>query len=32
VDLTVLMESIISEDIKEQLKWAIKGIDINQIH
>jgi len=28
VDLTILMESVNSEDIKEQLKWAINGIDI----
>jgi len=28
VDLTILCKSINSEDIKEQLKWAINGIDI----
>jgi len=28
VDLAVLQESVNSEDIKEQLKWAINGIDI----
>ena len=28
VDLVVLQESVNSEDIKEQLKWAINGIDI----
>ena len=28
VDLIVLMESVNSEDIKEQLKWVINGIDI----
>jgi hypothetical protein len=28
VDLTVLKKSITSEEIKEQLKWAINGIDI----
>ena len=28
VDLTMLCKSINSEDIKEQLKWAINGIDI----
>jgi hypothetical protein len=28
VDLTALKESITSTEIKEQLKWAINGIDI----
>jgi hypothetical protein len=28
VDLTVLCKSVDSEYIKEQLKWAINGIDI----
>jgi hypothetical protein len=28
VDLTILCKSINFEDIKEQLKWAINGIDI----
>ena len=28
VDLYVLKKSITSKDIKEQLKWAINGIDI----
>jgi len=28
VDLTILCKSVNSEDIKEQLKWAINGIDI----
>ena len=28
VDLTVLCKSINSEEIKEELKWAINGIDI----
>jgi len=28
VDLTILCKSINSKDIKEQLKWAINGIDI----
>jgi len=28
VDLTVLKESVDSEEIKEELKWAINGIDI----
>lgn len=28
VDLTVLKKSVTSEEIKEQLKWAINGIDI----
>ncbi len=28
VDLTALKESVTSTDIKEQLKWAINGIDI----
>jgi len=28
VDLTVLMESVDSEEIKEELKWTINGIDI----
>ena len=27
-DLTMLCKSVNSEDIKEQLKWAINGIDI----
>ena len=27
VDLTALMESVDSEEIKEELKWAINGID-----
>jgi len=28
VDLAVLQESVNSEYIKEELKWAINGIDI----
>jgi hypothetical protein len=28
VDLTSLKKSVTSKDIKEQLKWAINGIDI----
>jgi len=28
VDLTVLKKSVSSEEIKEQLKWIINGIDI----
>ncbi len=28
VDLTVLKEFITDKEIKEQLKWAINGIDI----
>ena len=28
VDLTVLKKSVTSEEIREQLKWAINGIDI----
>jgi len=28
VNLTVLKKSVMSEEIKEQLKWAINGIDI----
>ncbi len=28
VELTALKESVTSKDIKEQLKWAINGIDI----
>jgi len=28
VDLTVLKKSVTSKAIKEQLKWAINGIDI----
>ncbi len=28
VDLTVLKKSVTSKVIKEQLKWAINGIDI----
>jgi len=28
VDLTILFKTVNSEDIKEQLKWAINGIDI----
>jgi hypothetical protein len=28
VDLTMLCKSINTKDIKEQLKWAINGIDI----
>ena len=28
MDLTILCKSINSDDIKEQLKWAINGIDI----
>ena len=28
VDLTVLKKSVNSKEIKEQLKWAINGIDI----
>ena len=28
VDLTALKKSVTSKDIKEQLKWAINGIDI----
>ena len=28
VDLTVLKISVTSKEIKEQLKWAINGIDI----
>jgi hypothetical protein len=28
VDLAVLKKSVTSEDIKEQLKWVINGIDI----
>jgi len=28
VDLTILCKSVNLEDIKEQLKWAINGIDI----
>ena len=28
VDLDILKQSVDSEDIKEQLKWAINGIDI----
>jgi len=28
VDLTVLCKSVNSEEIKEELKWAINGIDI----
>jgi len=28
VDLTIICKSVNSEDIKEQLKWAINGIDI----
>ena len=28
VDLAVLKKSVTSEEIKEQLKWAINGIDI----
>ena len=28
VDLTVLKKSVTSKEIKEQLKWAINGIDI----
>lgn len=28
VDLTVLKKSVSSEEIKEQLKWAINRIDI----
>ena len=28
VDLTALKKSVSSKDIKEQLKWAINGIDI----
>ena len=28
VDLTVLKKSVASKEIKEQLKWAINGIDI----
>ena len=27
VDLTVLKKSVTSKEIKEQLKWAINGID-----
>jgi len=28
VDLDVLKKSVTSEEVKEQLKWAINGIDI----
>ena len=28
VDLAVLKKSVTSEEVKEQLKWAINGIDI----
>jgi hypothetical protein len=28
VDLAVLKKSVTSEEIKEQLKWVINGIDI----
>ncbi|MFX1371527.1 MAG: hypothetical protein ACFFCE_06665 [Promethearchaeota archaeon] len=28
VDLTILKKSVTSKKIKEQLKWAINGIDI----
>ena len=28
VDLSVLKKSVTSEEIKEQLKWIINGIDI----
>ena len=28
VDLTILKKSVASKEIKEQLKWAINGIDI----
>jgi len=28
VDLTVLCKSVNSKEIKEELKWAINGIDI----
>ena len=28
VDLKILKKSVTSEDIKEQLKWAINGINI----
>ena len=28
VDLTILKKSVTSGEIKEQLKWAINGIDI----
>ncbi|MFX0032254.1 MAG: hypothetical protein ACFE9P_06265 [Candidatus Hermodarchaeota archaeon] len=28
VDLTILKKSITSNEVKEQLKWAINGIDI----
>ncbi len=28
VDLTILKKSVTSKEIKEQLKWAINGIDI----
>ena len=28
VNLTILKKSVNSEEIKEQLKWAINGIDI----
>ncbi len=28
VNLTVLKKSVTSKEIKEQLKWAINGIDI----
>ncbi len=28
VDLTVLKKSVTSKEIKEQLKWAINGIEI----
>jgi hypothetical protein len=28
VDLTLLKKSVVSKEIKEQLKWAINGIDI----
>ena len=28
VDLTMLCKSVNSDDIKEELKWAINGIDI----
>jgi hypothetical protein len=28
VDLTVLKKSVTSKEIKQQLKWAINGIDI----
>jgi len=28
VDLTMLKKSVTSKEIKEQLKWAINGIDI----